>query len=149
LFLQGVQGNQVRNLQQSEIGDGVQKINQVKGMLTDSWTPENPTASRPAINGRRDFISFRRSSYFIEDGSYLRVQEVTLGYRVPAKFAGKAKLENARIYVSGRNLGTFTKYSGYNPDVNSAGSDANVVIGTDYYAYPLARTFTLGITAGW
>jgi hypothetical protein len=51
--------------------------------------------------------------------------------------------------VSGRNLATFTKYSGYNPDVNSAGSDANVVIGTDYYAYPLPRTFTIGITAGW
>jgi hypothetical protein len=89
------------------------------------------------------------SSRFIEDGSYLRVQEVTLGYRVPARLSSVAKLDNARIYVSGRNLATFTKYSGYNPDVNSSGSDANVVMGTDYYAYPLPRTFTIGITAGW
>ena len=61
----------------------------------------------------------------------------------------ESALALARIYVSGRNLGTFTKYSGYNPDVNSGGPDANVIIGTDFYAYPLARTFTLGITAGW
>ena len=72
-----------------------------------------------------------------------------IGYRVPARFSGLAKLENARVYVSGRNLATFTKYTGYNPEVNSAGSDANVIIGTDYYAYPLARTFTIGISAGW
>jgi hypothetical protein len=50
--------------------------------------------------------------------------------------------------VSGRNLKTWTNYSGYNPDVNSTAS-SNVVMGVDYYAYPLARTFTVGVNAGW
>jgi hypothetical protein len=58
-------------------------------------------------------------------------------------------MDNAKLSFSGRNLHTFTKYTGYNPDVNSAGSDSNVVTGTDYYAYPLARTFTFGISGGW
>jgi TonB-dependent starch-binding outer membrane protein SusC len=58
------------------------------------------------------------------------------------------RLDNARLFVSGRNLKTWTKYSGYNPDVNST-AGSNVVMGVDYYAYPLARTFTFGITAGW
>jgi len=89
------------------------------------------------------------SSRFIEDGSYLRVGEVTLGLRLPNKWASKVGMDNAKISFSGRNLKTFTKYSGYNPDVNSSGSDNNVVAGTDYYAYPLARTFTFGISGGW
>jgi len=89
------------------------------------------------------------SSRFVEDGSFVRLGEVTLGYKLPDRLASSAKMNNARIYVSGRNLHTWTKYTGYNPDVNSAGIGSNVVMGVDYYAYPLARTFTLGVTAGW
>jgi len=59
------------------------------------------------------------------------------------------RAENARLYISGRNLKTWSNYLGYNPDVNSNGANANTVMGVDYYAYPLARTFTLGVSAGW
>ncbi|MDB5262574.1 MAG: TonB-dependent receptor, partial [Adhaeribacter sp.] len=143
LFLQGVQGNQVRNLQQAEIGDGVQKINQVASMLTDSWTPQNTGASRPAINGRRDFISFRRSSYFIEDGSFIRLQNVSVGYTIPPiKF-----IKNARVYASGQNLFLITKYRGFDPEVNNQGQNS-LNRGDDYDAYPRARTFTAGVTLG-
>ena len=148
-FLQFSQGNDVFNMMRIFADDGactydnkftdVLKRWQKPGDITDV-----PRMSYDCVSGA-DVISSR----FIEDGSYLRVQEVTLGYRVPARLSSVAKLDNARIYVSGRNLATFTKYSGYNPDVNSSGSDANVVMGTDYYAYPLPRTFTIGITAGW
>ena len=51
--------------------------------------------------------------------------------------------------ASGRNLVTWTKYDGYNPDVNSTGASANVIMGVDYYAYPIARAFTFGITTSW
>ena len=148
-FLQFSQGNDVFNMMRIFADDGactydnkftdVLKRWQKPGDITDV-----PRMSYDCVSGA-DVISSR----FIEDGSYLRVQEVTLGYRVPARLSSVAKLDNARIYVAGRNLATFTKYSGYNPDVNSSGSDANVVMGTDYYAYPLPRTFTIGITAGW
>ena len=93
IFFRGVHGNDVRNLQQSEIGDGAQKINQISNILTDSWTAENPNAPRPAVDATRDFASYRRSSFFIEDGSFVRLQNVSLGYGLPApKF-----IRNARI----------------------------------------------------
>ena len=88
-------------------------------------------------------------SRMVEDGSFLRLGEVTLGYHLPTSLNSKLHLNDGRIFVSGRNLKTWTKYTGYNPDVNSAGQSANVVMGVDYYAYPLARTYTLGITASW
>jgi TonB dependent receptor. len=89
------------------------------------------------------------SSRYIEDGSFLRIQEVTLAYKIPAGLLSRLNMSDAQIFVSGRNLHTFTDYTGYNPDVNSAGSTANIVTGTDYYAYPIARTFSIGIRGGW
>ena len=89
------------------------------------------------------------ASRMVEDGSFLRLGELTLGYKLPARLVSATRVDNARLYVSGRNLKTWTKYTGYNPDVSSAGTGANVVTGVDYYAYPLARTFSLGLSAGW
>lgn len=144
LFLRGVQGNDVRNLQQSEIGDGVQKINQIASILSDSWTPDNPSASRPVIDGNRDFAnSFRDSDYFIEDGSFLRIQNIALGYTLPVS----GFIRNARIYVSAQNPLIFTDYSGFDPEVNNRGQN-NLNRGDDYDAYPRSRTFTVGVNLG-
>ena len=81
----------------------------------------------------------------------MRLGEITLGYRLPNRVAALMRMDNAKVFASGRNLHTWTKYTGYNPDVNSRGvsTASNVVTGVDYYAYPLARTFTFGISAGW
>jgi hypothetical protein len=57
--------------------------------------------------------------------------------------------QNSRLYVSGRNLHTWTKFKGYNPDVNSGGSGSNVFLGTEFYAYPLARTWMVGVSGEW
>ncbi len=144
IFFRGVHGNDVRNLQQSEMGDGVQKINQVSNILADSWTPTNTGASRPVIDGRRDFISFRRSSFFIQDGSFVRLQNVALGYTVPLK---NKFIRNARVYVSGQNLFLITKYKGFDPEVNNQGQN-NLNRGDDYDAYPRARMLTAGVNLG-
>jgi TonB-dependent starch-binding outer membrane protein SusC len=144
IFFRGVQGNDVRNLQQSEMGDGVQKINQLSNIITDSWTPANTGASRPVIDGRRDFISFRRSSYFIQDGSFIRLQNLALGYTIPVK---TKFIRNARIYVSGQNLFIITKYKGFDPEVNNQGQN-NLNRGDDYDAYPRARMYTMGVNLG-
>lgn len=144
LFLRGVQGNDVRNLQQSEIGDGVQKINQIASILTDSWTPQNTNASRPVIDGNRDFAnSYRDSDYFIEDGSFIRVQNISLGYTLPVSNF----IRNARIYISAQNPLLFTDYSGFDPEVNNRGQN-NLNRGDDYDAYPRSRTFTVGVNLG-
>lgn len=103
-----------------------------------------PRASYDGGSGAREL-----SSRFIEDASYIRLQEITIGYRLPAAVASLLHLANARIYVSGHNLKLWTDYSGYDPDVNSNGSDAITQLGTDFYAYPRARTFSIGISGGW
>ncbi|GAB3896887.1 TonB-dependent receptor [Larkinella knui] len=144
IFFRGVHGNDVRNLQQSEMGDGVQKINQIGNILTDSWTPTNTGASRPVIDGRRDFISFRRSSFFIQDGSFVRLQNLALGYTLPLK---SKYVRTARIYASGQNLFLITKYKGFDPEVNNQGQN-NLNRGDDYDAYPRARMFTMGVNLG-
>jgi TonB-linked SusC/RagA family outer membrane protein len=143
IFFRGVHGNDVRNLQQSEIGDGAQKINQIANILTDSWTTQNTNAPRPAIDAKRDFASFRRSSFFIQDGSFIRLQNVSLGYKIPTpKF-----IRAARIYVSAQNLFVITDYEGFDPEVNNQGQN-NLNRGDDYDAYPRARTFTVGVNLG-
>ena len=88
------------------------------------------------------------SDRFIEDGSYLRIQEITLSWLLPKGLLAGRGFDNARLYVTGHNLHTFTKYTGYDPDVNSNGT-SNIDLGTDYYAYPRARTFTFGVSGSW
>ena len=58
-------------------------------------------------------------------------------------------MENTKVFVSGRNLKTWTDYTGYNPDVNSNGAGSNISLGTDFYAYPLARSVTFGLSGSW
>ena len=86
------------------------------------------------------------SSRFLEDGSYVRIQEVTLGVQLPAAWVRPVGLSGLRLFASARNLFTFTDYSGYSPDVNSNGASATASLGTDFYAYLLARTITLGFS---
>ena len=142
IFFRGSQGFDVRNLQASELGDGVQKINQIASILTDSWTPQNTDATRPIIDGNRDFAnSYRDSDYFIEDGSFIRLQNVSLGYTLPSF---SELITRARVYVSGQNLLTITDYSGFDPEVNNRGQN-NLNRGDDYDAYPRSRTLTVGV----
>lgn len=146
IFVRGVYGNEVRNLQQSEGGDGIQKINQIANILEDSWRPDNRDASRPVIDGKREFANFfRDSDFFIEDGTYIRLQNVTLGYTLPSEFTSQNLLRRARIYVSAQNLLTITNYSGFDPEV-STGGQSNFNRGDDYDSYPRSRVFTVGLT---
>jgi TonB-linked SusC/RagA family outer membrane protein len=148
-FLQFSKGNDIFNMMRIFADDGACTYDNKFTDVLRRWQKPGDVTDVPRMSSDCVSGADAISSRFIEDGSYLRIQEITLGYRIPSRLAAAAKLANARVYVSGRNLATFTKYTGYNPDVNSAGSDENVIMGTDYYAYPLPRTFTIGITAGW
>ncbi|HTF18621.1 MAG TPA: TonB-dependent receptor [Chryseolinea sp.] len=86
----------------------------------------------------------RESSRFIEDGSYLRVKNLTLGYTLQQRFSSKIMLSSIRVYASAQNLLTFTDYGGLDPEVNYSGNDVQVV-GTDFFTFPQARAITLGI----
>jgi hypothetical protein len=148
-FLQFSKGNDIFNMMSLYADDGGCSYDNKFASTLKRWRQPGDITNVPRYsyncNSGADVISSR----FIEDGSYLRIQEITLGYRLPSQLLSAARMENARVYVSGNNLHTFTKYSGYNPDANSGGSGANIVAGTDFYTYPLARTFSFGISAGW
>ncbi len=146
-FLQFSQGGKVLNLARIFSDDGGNsRDNKVKGTLA-RWQKPGDITNQPRMGstGGARILSTR----FVEDGSFARLQEVTLGYRLPASVGRAMRAENARFYISGRNLVTWSDYLGYNPDVNSSGANANTVMGVDYYAYPLARTFTFGVSAAW
>jgi TonB-linked SusC/RagA family outer membrane protein len=146
-FVQFTQGNELLNMNRLFADDGGNSSDNKFGNVRNRWQKPGDITNQPRMGstGGARFMSDR----FIEDGSFVRLQEVTLGWRMPASLAKQMRADNARLYVSGRNLVTWTNYSGYNPDVNSAGTNSNLSLGVDFYAYPLARTWTVGINAGW
>ncbi|AMR29821.1 SusC/RagA family TonB-linked outer membrane protein [Hymenobacter psoromatis] len=89
------------------------------------------------------------SSRFVQDGSFFRVKNVTLGYNLPADLVKRGYLQTVRIYLTAQNLATFTKYTGYDPEVNTFGLGANIIaLGHDFYTPPLAKTFLIGANLG-
>jgi TonB-linked SusC/RagA family outer membrane protein len=124
--------------------------NKFRDVLDDYWTPDNPDASQPRPSYFGESGARYSSSRWMEDASYVRLGEVTVGYRLPEAVAARLKATSARIYVAGKNLYTWTDYAGFAPDLNSAGSSATSgALGVDFYAYPLARTFTIGFQGIW
>jgi hypothetical protein len=83
-------------------------------------------------------------SFAIEDGSFIRINNITLGYTVPNKITKRFKVSNLRVFITGNNLGTITGYSGYDPDVSTRRSSP-VTAGADYSAFPRARVYTAGL----
>jgi hypothetical protein len=148
-FLVFSQGNDVFNAMRIFSDNGACSYdNQFRDVLRRWRQPGDvtdvPRASFDCVSGA-DIISSR----YVEDGSYWRLQDLTLGYRLPERWAGALGFSNARFYGSVRNLFTITDYSGYSPDVNSNGSFSTFELGTDFYAYPQARTWTFGVQALW
>lgn len=149
-FIQFTQGNKVFNAIRIFADDGGYYFdNKLRDSYEKRWKKpgdiaETPRLSYDGTSGSRDV-----SSRFVEDGSYIRLQELTLGYRLPRSWARTFNMDEARFFVSGRNLVTWTDYTGYNPDVNSNGSSATISLGTDFYAYPLARTLSFGVRGSW
>ncbi|HJQ54164.1 MAG TPA: TonB-dependent receptor [Gemmatimonadaceae bacterium] len=102
---------------------------------------------RPSFDGSS--LANLNSSRLLEPGNYTRLQEVTLGIKLPKSLARFAGMDGPRLYVTGRNLKTWTHFKGYNPDVNSGGSGSNIFLGTEFYSYPLARTWMVGLNTEW
>ena len=108
------------------------------------WTPTNPSNLYPRVNANATGLR-QVSTRIIEDASYLRLKTVQLGYNFPLKWARSIKANIARVYVSGQNLLTFTKYSGPDPEVSTAAGNT-LTPGYDYSPYPRTRVITMGAT---
>ena len=120
-----------------------------KDLVAESWTPQNLNAKYPKLD-QSDTYSRAISSYYVEDGSYVRMRNLQLGYNVPASMS--RFLSATRIYVQGENLFTFTGYSGLDPSLpvgnaNRNGSDVRDQFrGVDTGVYPSSRTFSVGLS---
>jgi len=145
LLFQGVEGNEVLNLTSRHLKNGEANFNSY-AVFNHRWKSESepgngktPRADRQTGNHGNNN---RPSSFQVEDGSYFRLRNVSLGYTFPMK--ENSNFDRLRVYLTGTNLFTVTDYLGYNPEVNNI-SNNSLTPGEDYGTYPLSKSFTIGL----
>lgn len=137
---QGVYGNEILNLERRYLCNMEGSSNMMRESLQRFPYGELNRATRKSSGNN----GASTSTFHLEDGSYLRLQNLSLGYSMPSKLMKKANMGGVRFYLQGSNLFTATNYTGFNPEVNKNSSDA-LRPGEDYCSYPLPRTFTFGV----
>jgi TonB-linked SusC/RagA family outer membrane protein len=158
LFLQGVHGNEIYTVVKYEL-EGMSRLFNSGTAVLDRWTPENTNTNVPrAISGDPN-RNGRSSDRFIEDGSYFRVKNLTLGYSLPSSLfssISNGTLTKFRIYVMTQNLLTLTKYkSGYDPEIGNRNEDnmtapltQRLTQGVDFGQFPQSRSIVVGLQVG-
>lgn len=135
VFFQGVSGNLIYNSNRVLLEGVVAKATNLSTNMLNSWTETNPSTTMPRVYGNA--ANYWASNRFLEDGSYLRLKNAQIGYNLPKKLLTPAKIESCRLYVSGTNLLTITKYTGYDPEASYSGVDRG--------NYPQAITILFGV----
>ncbi len=151
LFIQGVYGNEIYN-GTKVLTQGMMRLFNADKAVLDAWTQAEPNTDIPrAVNGDPN-NNARTSSRFVEDGSYLRLKNLTLGYTLPQNLLSTisgGNIASFRLYFTAQNLLTFTGYSGYDPEIGAStiysGNDARLLQGVDFGFYPQPRTFIFGV----
>ncbi|WP_294083514.1 SusC/RagA family TonB-linked outer membrane protein [Proteiniphilum sp. UBA5384] len=142
MFFEGVYGNDIFNAfpTRVEAGQGADAYNLTRVYWENRWTPENPSNRYASIssNNTDQYVS----TYYVEDGSYLRFRTLSLSYNFYPKILKILGATNLRVYASVDNLHVWTNYSGLDPDVRS---NNNLLPGYDRLAYPRARTYLFGV----
>lgn len=136
IFVQGIAGNKIYNANRIYQEGMAVAMNQTRAVL-DRWTGTGTSNTMPRAVFNDPNKNTRVSNRYIENGSYLRIKNVTLGYTLPLSVSQRARMSSARLYISAQNLLTITKYTGFDPEVPSNGIDLNV--------YPVTRTLSAGI----
>ncbi|UBM59023.1 TonB-dependent receptor [Marinilongibacter aquaticus] len=150
IFFQGVQGNKIYN-GTKVIGQGMLRLFNSTTDVLNAWTPTNTDTDVPRAVNSDPNQNTRTSDRFVEDGSYLRLKTVTVGYTLPETWTQHITgnyLNKVRFYISSNNLLTFTKYTGYDPEVASkdpTSSTGLLTNGVDYVQYPQTRTVLVGV----
>ncbi|GET33174.1 SusC/RagA family TonB-linked outer membrane protein [Prolixibacter bellariivorans] len=145
-FVQGSQGNKIFNAMKTHLYN-FDETNKSTDML-NSWTPTNTNTNMPRLNGNDKNNTNRTSDRFVEDGSYARLKNITLGYTLPKSLVQKAGIASLRFYVSGQNLVTITNYSGADPEIGQNATDKYLTRGVDIGTYPQAQTYVFGVKLG-
>ena len=137
MFFQGTYGNDIFDL--SQRGD-IPAMNRPSYMI-DRWVGENTSDEIPRVTSQDPNRNWRSSDIYIQDGSFVRLRNVQIGYTLPEDIVRRAAIENLRIFITAENLLTLTKYDGFEPEVASGGY---TTIGIDRGVYPQARTISIG-----
>ncbi len=141
VFFQWSYGNDILNTNLVYFGaNETHSSRNLFAFYKDRWTPQNPDSKIPRLKGYR---GGGYSSYMVEDGSYLRLKTVSLGYNVNNRLLKKVKIRSLRAYVAAQNLITWTNYTGLDPEVSAYNSA--LTPGFDFSTYPRARTITFGL----
>ena len=138
IFIQGSHGNDIYNASRIETEGMYDGKNQLRKVL-DRWRVPGQITSVPRAN-----YNIKNSSYFIENGSYLKIKNISLSYDVKAKLLEKLGISRFQPYLSISNLYTWTNYSGMDPEVNQWGN-SGAVQGIDWGTYPHSRSFVMGL----
>jgi len=150
LFFQGVYGNKIYDQVLTDIEGFYRPFNITQRIATQSWTGPGTSNTFPLLSWSDGNNNKMPSTRFLESGSYLRLKNVQLGYKLGPNVLKSLNISSVRLYVSGQNLLTFTKYTGLDPEqyLNSNNAaDGPRAIGIDWGTYPSARTITFGATA--
>lgn len=151
IAIQGSQGAEVLNLSRRFFENLEGNQNQLTTVLNRWRSESNPgDGVTPRANARTTGLNNAVSSRWVEDASYLRIQNITLGYRLPSHIVSRWTLQQVRIYLSAQNLHTWTQYKGYNPEVSNYDGEmaSGLASGVDYGSFPLSRTMSVGINIG-
>jgi len=144
IAFQGVYGNEILNLNRRYLDNMEGNVNGTIAARNRWVSADNPgDGLTNRANRKQKGNNGRTSTWHIEDGSYLRLQNLAFGYTLPSRLTEKAFISKLRFYISCQNLFTWTNYSGYNPEVSNRSSA--LTPGEDYGTYPLARTFMAGV----
>jgi hypothetical protein len=160
IYITGVYGNEIYNLTRNKYEDPMSRFNMLKTVLDYAQLEKidpngsdaslsnvyvsNPGTSVSRITSENQNTNGRFSTRFVEDGSYIRIKNLSIGYTIPKNVASKIKLANLRVYANIQNLYTFTKYSGYDPEIGSM--NQNMLLSSiDNGRYPSQRIYTFGI----
>lgn len=143
VLMQGTLGNKIMNIAKIDMKSGVGWYNAPRELLAEAWSPTNPSNTQFAINASNQ-NNLQISDWLVENGSYLRMKSLQLGYTLPSSLLSKAKVQRVRLWAGGYNLLTFTNYSGLDPEI---GSGSPLSMGVDQGYYPQAKSFMFGINA--
>ncbi|MGB5499552.1 MAG: TonB-dependent receptor [Maribacter sp.] len=141
LFFTGSQGNDVYNYNKVFTDFGLFFNGNRSTRVLNAWTPSNTNTSVPALTGSYPLEEASANSYFVEDGSYLRLKNVQVGYTLPETITEKIGMDSLRLYLQATNLFTITGYEGFDPEVIAYD---NLSLGIDSRVYPVSKIFTIG-----
>ncbi len=146
VFFQFVGGNKIYNNNRA-FAEGMNSLFGQYATTLNRWTPTNPSTTMPRAVYGDPANNRRNSDRWLEDGSFTRLKNLVFAYNLDSKLASKMKISSLKVYVQAQNLVTWTKYSGFDPEVSTFTS-TNTAQGTDFLTFPQAKTVTFGVNIG-